>query len=118
MPAYLAVSSGRLLPFKPDEHHHTTVNHKLFQYMYMRCPVLASACNPLVRIITEAGCGRVMKGAVDDPRIFAENVIALLQDHNLRNDMGLRGHEAVLAKYLWTDDGDRLAELYNRLEAS
>jgi len=117
IPAYMAISSVGLFPFKPDEHHHSTIYHKLFQYMYMRCPVLVSECNPAVRIVTEAKCGWVIKGAMDNPSLFAENAIALLKNHHLRYDMGLRGHKTVLAKYQWTKDGDRLAELYKRIEA-
>ena len=118
IPSYMAVSSVGLLPFKPDEHHQSTVSHKLFQYMYMCCPVMASECKALIRIIADARCGRVVKGSMEISSIFAKDVITLLKDENLRYDMGCRGRRAVLANYRWTEDGDRLAELYQRLEAS
>jgi phosphatidylinositol alpha-1,6-mannosyltransferase len=116
IPAYMSISSVGLLPFIPDEHHHATVANKLFQYMYMGCPVLVSDCKATARIVTETGCGWVVEGAMDSPKIFADYAIALLKDKHLRYDMGHRGREAVLANYRWSADGGRLADLYRRLD--
>ena len=82
--------------------------------MYMRVPVVVSKCKPAERIVTEAGCGLVIPGTMDDPKVFAENVIGLLANENLRFEMGRRGNSAVLSKYLWDEDGNRLEKLYEK----
>jgi glycosyltransferase involved in cell wall biosynthesis len=116
MPAYMSLSSVGLLPFIPDEHHHATVANKLFQYMYLGCPVLVSDCRATARIVSETGCGWVIEGDMNNPVNFADHAIALLKDKHLRYDMGRRGREAVLANYRWSADGDRLTDLYRRLD--
>jgi glycosyltransferase involved in cell wall biosynthesis len=118
IPSFMSVSDVGLLPFVPNEHHHNTVANKLFQYMYMRCPVISSQCMATARIIMDSGCGLVVNGSSEDPIKLAEVVFYLFRHPEHRREMGRRAREAVLQKYRWTDDGDRLAELYKRIEVS
>jgi glycosyltransferase involved in cell wall biosynthesis len=115
VPAYMGISDVGLLPFTPDEYWHTTMPNKLFQYMYMRCPVLASESRAVGPILSAEGCGRTVPGMAGDPAILAAAIIELAQDPAERAAMGKRGREAVLSRYRWRTEGNRLSRLYASL---
>jgi glycosyltransferase involved in cell wall biosynthesis len=118
VPGYMSISDVGLLPFTPDEYWHTTLPNKLFQYMYLRCPVLASESRAAARIISESRCGRTVEGMAEDPARLAAAIIQLAQDPAERAAMGERGREAVLARYRWASEGERLARIYAGLAGS
>jgi glycosyltransferase involved in cell wall biosynthesis len=112
---YLRMADIGILPWEPDGHTNATIPHKLFQYMYLQLPIIASECAPLARIITECRCGLVMPGLATDPQQAARAVIRLAADPEERRAMGNRGREAVLSRYRWTADSERLSQLYRRV---
>ncbi len=112
---YLKVSNVGILPWEPDGHTNATIPWKLFQYMFAQLPIIASECAPLKRIITGCRCGVVVPGLATDPVKLAKAVIRLARDPAERLAMGKRGREAVLSKYRWATDLDRLSNLYEQV---
>ncbi len=53
----LSESDYALIPHLKTEHTDSTIPHKLFQYMYLQKPVIASDCLPIKRIVEETGAG-------------------------------------------------------------
>jgi glycosyltransferase involved in cell wall biosynthesis len=101
-----------LVPYLSTGHTETTIPHKLFQYMYLKKPVMVSSCRPLVRIVEETGAGVVFKAG--DPHDFAKATLELL-DRDYRKQLGENGHQAVCHKYNWNADQQRLINFYHQL---
>ncbi len=114
--SYIAASSACLVPYSASEHTHTTVPHKLFQYMLAGKPVVVSDVRPLKRIIEETQAGLVFKA--DDPTSLAEALIALHKTPGLTERLGANGHRAAVGPYAWRHDARRLVEVYRSLGTS
>ncbi len=112
VPAYVAASDVGVLPHVPNDHTNSTVPHKLFHYMFLERPVIVSECVPLARIVSECGCGRVVEGLATHPARLAAAVVASFENPGERAEMGRRGRQAVLERYLWSREADRLASMY------
>lgn len=86
---------------------------KLYEYMSVGLPVIASDFPLLRRIIDEAGCGLLV-----DPRRPNEVAEAMrwILNHPIEAEaMGQRGRDMVEARYNWDVEADKLVALYNQL---
>ncbi len=111
--SYILASRVCLVPHNDFEHTHTTVPHKLFQYMICERPVLVSDCRPLRRIAEETdGCFVFRAGDAED---FADRLVEIHADPALAAQRARRGREAALGPYAWRHDAARLLALYAEL---
>jgi glycosyltransferase involved in cell wall biosynthesis len=97
----------------PDPNYVDSLPTKMFEYMMMGRPVVVSNFPMWAKIVAESGCG-----FAPDPLDLdeVEQVLRrLLGDAELRREMGRRGREAVLEKYNWEKEGERLVEFYRDL---
>jgi glycosyltransferase involved in cell wall biosynthesis len=94
-----------LVPHHATESWNTTIPNKLFDYMSMGKAVIVSNAKPTERIVMEEHCGAVFKER--DPDDFAKAVIKL-NDADFRQACGQRGREAVIRRYNWQRDEERL----------
>lgn len=113
VPHYLLACDIGIIPYLSTEHTETTIPHKLFQYMYLRKPVIVSDCKPLQRIVTETQAGLVFKSG--DETDFAACVIKLHADKRLRTGLGENGRKSVERQYNWQHTSGKLIELYEGL---
>lgn len=113
--SYIQASDVCLVPHVANPHTNATMPHKLFQYMYMKRPVIVSTAIPLARVVRETGAGLIFESG--DPASFAHCVLRL-QDRVLRNELGENGYDAVIKRYNWRYDARRLVELYETFTAS
>lgn len=99
-----------LIPHLVTAHTNSTIPNKLFEYMLLGKPVLATDMAPVCRILEEVGCGMVY-------RTREEGVEALvrLRDETLRHRLGENGRQAVLDRYRWDHDGATLVREVERL---
>jgi glycosyltransferase involved in cell wall biosynthesis len=111
--AYIAASDVCLVPHVANPHTNATMPHKLFQYMYMKRPVIVSTAIPLARVVRETGCGLVFES--ENPSDFAGCALQL-RDPTLRRNLGQNGHQAVIQQYNWQRDAQRLRDLYQTLQ--
>ncbi len=89
---------------------------KLFEYMALGIPVVASDF-PLYReVIEQWDCGRCV--APGDAREVARGVRWLLEHPGEARAMGRRGQEAVRKRYRWEPEAEKLLNLYARLLGS
>jgi glycosyltransferase involved in cell wall biosynthesis len=112
LPGYLRVADVGLLPFHRCTHIETTLANKLFDYMAVGLPVLASDAAPMVRILRETGGGAVFQAG--NPEDFARVLSGLLDEPDARRAMGARGCQAVRETYNWTRDAQRLIDVVER----
>jgi len=105
----LAKSDFAIIPHLCNEHTDSTIPHKLFQYMYMQKPIIASDCKPIKRILDETGSGITYSSENTDE---LAGIIKSL-DYFVGKDMGINGRKAVIEKYNWANDGKTLSEIYS-----
>jgi len=86
--------------------------NKLFQYMYLKKPVLASNCISIKRVLDETNAGLCY--VHNSARDFAEKALRLLKDEKLRKELGSNGHRAIINKYNWDNTSKDLLRIYNK----
>ena len=108
LPAYWRAADVGLLPFHDCVHIQTTLANKLFDYMAVGLPVLASDARPMARVLGETGAGVTFRAG--DPTDFTRVLRGLLDDPAARRAHGECGRKAVLETYHWECDAERLLE--------
>ncbi len=83
---------------------------KLFEYMSMKLPVVISDFPLLRPLITEVGCGICVDPA--NPQKVAEAIRYLQRNPTLRKEMGEKGRRAVMDKYNWENEREKLVAVY------
>lgn len=113
LPSYIKAADVCLIPHLKTQHTDNTIPHKLFQYMFLKKPIISSNCNPIVRILKESNAGIIYKSA--DSKDLAEKVISLFSSKSLIDCYGNNGYKAVAEKYNWEETSKNLINLYNHL---
>lgn len=96
-----------LVPHFAVESWSTTIPNKLFDYMSYGLPIITSDAPPVARVVNQIGSGAVFRS--EDPVDFARAVESLL-DGEHRRQCGAAGRRAVLERYNWANDAERLIE--------
>lgn len=113
LPAYIMAADTAIIPHVKTAHTDNTIPHKLFQYMFMEKPVLASNCDPLKRIIEETNAGLVFEQAnVQD---ITDKVIEMWNIRPTYDQRGINGRVAVMKKYNWNTAAQALQKLYQKV---
>ena len=86
---------------------------KMFEYMAMGLPVIASDCPPWREIIEGAGCGLLVDPA--KPQVIAEAIEYVLSHPDEAENMGRRGRQAIENQYNWETEKHKLLQLYASL---
>jgi glycosyltransferase involved in cell wall biosynthesis len=107
--SYLEVSDFCIAPFLINPQHESGVANKIYEYMFGGKPVIASGCRPQKAIIEKHQCGIIY----EDNNGFREAIIKLLNDSELKEQMGKNGHDAVISEYNLDKVGKILADLYS-----
>ena len=106
----MAESSAGIVTFLPAPNHMNAQPNKLFEYMSAELPVIASDF-PLWREIVEGnGCGVCV-----DPEShhkIADSIRMLLDSPREAKQMGQKGRQAVLRKYNWPVEAQKLIDFY------
>lgn len=110
----LAESDAAIIPHLRTENNDASSPNKLYQYMYLEKPVIASDCISLKRILTETDAGFVYRN--DSPADLASLLEKLKSNRKLPGEKAGNGKKAVLEKLNWNIDKQRLVEAYNHLE--
>jgi glycosyltransferase involved in cell wall biosynthesis len=113
IPSYLAASDVCVIPLIQSVQTDSALSHKLFQYMLMGKPVLASSCVEMSRVVQGADCGLLFPPGDSDA--MARELIRLT-DPELRARLGDNGRRAVHDRYAWSHAAERLLEAYGSLE--
>jgi glycosyltransferase involved in cell wall biosynthesis len=113
LPSYIKGSSVCIIPHLKTVHTDNTIPHKLFHYMILEKPVVATNCNPIERIVKEADCGLIYES--DNENELAEKVIMLYKNKNLQKQLGANGKKAVERKYNWNVTSENLIKMYKTI---
>jgi glycosyltransferase involved in cell wall biosynthesis len=104
---YIRKSTVCLIPHRRSEHTDTTLPNKLFDYMALSKPVIASDCEPLRRIIEREDCGLVFKSG--DVESLKDAIRNMLRDPDL-DKKGANGRRAIEQEYNWMLDKTKLLD--------
>jgi glycosyltransferase involved in cell wall biosynthesis len=115
VPSYVAASDVCIVPPISTVQTEASLPHKLFQYMLMAKPVVASACAGIAQVVEDARCGLLFPPG--DSAALAEALIRLT-DADLRTQLGNHGREAVRDRYSWSHAASRLLRVYEELDSS
>ncbi len=111
---YIAASDVGASPLHWCEQLETTLSNKLFDYMSLGKPYVATAAGPIRRLTEECECGLLVPSG--DHAAMAE-AFAALTDAALRRRLGGNGLQAVRDRYQWAiSDGPAVAQVFAALE--
>lgn len=102
-----------LVLYHPAPNHIYAQPNKLFEYMALGTPVIASNFPYWKDIVESIGCGLLVDP--QDPWEIAEAVKYLFDHPDEAALMGRRGREAVLSKFNWETQIQTLLSLYEQL---
>lgn len=102
-----------LVIFQPEPNHIKAKPNKMFEYMAAGLPTVCSDF-PLWREIVE-GCGCGICVDPVSPEAVQKAIRYLIDNPDAAQEMGRRGHEAVITRYNWKNEEKKLLDLYKRL---
>ncbi|MDK2992100.1 MAG: hypothetical protein PWP48_1333 [Clostridiales bacterium] len=102
-----------LICFKPVGHNTHSLSNKMFEYMSVGIPVIASDF-PLWRGIIETNDCGIMIDPLDSRQI-AQAITYLAQNPDKRAQMGMNGYKAYKDKYNWAAEERKLLDVYERI---
>ncbi len=104
-----------LVTFQPGIRNHVyAMPHKVFDYMLAGLAVVVPSCAVEVApIVLEADCGFAVDTA--SPIDIAKALVALKDDPELLIKMGGRGRQAVIDRYNWETESQKLVRAYQEL---
>lgn len=102
-----------LLLYQPAANHIASQPNKMFEYMAAGLPIVASNFPLWKEIIEGSNCGI----CVDPKNVSAVRKACrdLLNDIKKAQIMGKNGYQAVIEKYNWNNEADKLIGLYNNI---
>jgi len=109
---FVARADVGIVPPHRSPHYDVTMPNKLYDYMALRKPVIASDTVPMRRVVRSANCGLVFESG--NAAALAEQV-AKLKDPDLRRRFGDNGRLAVEQRYHWTTDARALVDTVERV---
>ena len=113
LPSYIVASDICLSPLKRNRHHDTTYANKIFQYLALGKPIVASDCPAQARLIEMHNTGLVFEA--DQPKEMAEKILKLYQNPEARRRMGENGMTLIRKKLNWEKTGESLVKVYRQL---
>ncbi len=109
----LAESDTAIIPHIRTDNNDASSPNKLYQYMYLNKPIISSDCTSLKRIINETHTGFIYKNdSSEDLSLLLER---LSSDRKFLEAIDSNGRKAVLEKYNWNIDKQRLLNAYREL---
>lgn len=109
----LARSMAGLVTLHPTANYLDSLPVKMFEYMAAGIPVIASDF-PFWRDIVESSeCGVCVNPL--DPREIASAIELLTDDPNLARQMGEKGRRAVIDRFNWAAEEEKLLRFYDRI---
>jgi glycosyltransferase involved in cell wall biosynthesis len=109
----MAESDVTIIPHLRTDNNDASSPNKLYQYMYLNKPIISSDCTSLKRIITETNTGFIYHNS--SPEDLASLTQNLYLDRSLLKKIEGNGKRAVMEKYNWKTDKQRLTDAYNGL---
>jgi glycosyltransferase involved in cell wall biosynthesis len=109
----LADADAAIIPHVRTGNNDASSPNKLYQYMYLDKPIISSDCISLKRIINETKTGFIYRH--DSAEDLASLIEKLSNNKSLLHELKGNGKKAVIGKYNWNIDRQRLVDAYRQL---
>lgn len=113
MAAVLGRAQAGLVPFLAHPNHFEARPNKIFEYMSVGLPVIASDFPDWRTLIEAPGCGFCVNP--NDPVSIGKTIQKVTADRRMGREMGERGRKRVVTKYNWGVEEKELLALYSAL---
>ncbi len=113
VPNFLAQSKIGMLPLDNTKKNANNIPTKLFEDMLCGLPVICSDLAPSRSFIENEDVGFLVE--YNDVDAYIEKIKLLLDNEQLRTDMGKTARNLVIEKYNWENEEKKLAEIYKSL---
>jgi glycosyltransferase involved in cell wall biosynthesis len=113
IPSYLAAADILIAPYNVENNFFYNSPIKLFEYMAMGKPIIASNLGQIRDVIED---GRT--GLLNEPGNYeelAENILILLENEKLRKELGLNARKEVEKKYTWEQNVRQIISIYEEI---
>lgn len=107
---YLSLADVCIAPDKPNGLNEFLTLVKVLEYMKMRKPFVAFKLEETMKMAGDAGL------YAGDENEFADNILKLLDSHELREKMGLIGKKIVEDEYSWDIQSKKLIDFYETIK--
>lgn len=97
----------------PQKNYLDSLPIKLYEYMLSGIPVVASDFPLWKQIISDSDCGICIDPK--NPKEIADAIAFLLENDQRAKEMGNNGRKAVLEKYNWSIEKEKLINIYHSL---
>ncbi len=92
---------------------YNNIPQKLFEFMALKMPVVLSDLPPSRPFVGDGACAVMVPP--DDYEAYADAIITLLGNIELRQQMGIEGRRRVEQEYNWGRESQKLIDLYKEL---
>jgi glycosyltransferase involved in cell wall biosynthesis len=110
---YSSQASLGIVTYLPYANNMSCLPNKLFEYMLVGLPLVASDFPLYKEIVEESKCGICTDPT--NPQKIAEAIEYLIEHPNEAKQMGENGRMAILEKYNWEREGGKLLEIYKKV---
>ncbi|CAM1345710.1 glycosyltransferase family 4 protein [Tenacibaculum amylolyticum] len=112
-PSYILASDICISPLHRSKQHDVAYANKIFQYMSLAKPVLASDAIAQKKLIEKVDSGLIF----EDKNIpdFIEKTIELFESEDLRKRLGANGEDFIKNDFNWSVTAKNLITLYNNI---
>jgi glycosyltransferase involved in cell wall biosynthesis len=112
-PSYIKASAICISPLYRNKQHDVAYANKLFQYMSFGKPLLVSNAIAQKKLVKKVNSGLVHKEK--DASDFAEKVLKLYKNENLRKELGINGKHFIENEFNWEKTSEKLIDLYKNI---
>jgi len=102
-----------IIPLPNVPKYQTNIPQKLFEFMALEMPVILSNLPPSRPFVADERCAFMVRP--DDANAYADAISHLIDDPNLRCEMGRAGRRRVETMYNWQRESTKLLALYEEL---
>ena len=110
---YLDRSAIGWIPWLRTANNMRGIPHKLFEYMAAGKPVVAPRMGFIEKYVSETECGILVEPG--NAQMHADAILCLLTHPDEARRMGENGRRAVLQRYNWEKESERLLAFYRQL---
>jgi glycosyltransferase involved in cell wall biosynthesis len=113
IPYYLAAADVLILPMDDNIIEKARWPIRLGDYLASGKAIVSNAVGEVKKVLTEDNCG--LTASPTDPKDFAEKIVKLLENEELRTKLGKQARKVAEEKYSWIKITERLNQVYMKL---